>query len=65
MDNSNVYSSTMFHTTDDQQLSMTDLKEAFERNNNFYNNFIRQDMRKLEQELFPTHEVFATELNPK
>ena len=40
------------------------MDRAFEIKNDFYNNFIKQDMNELDRELFPLEKVHSADINP-
>ena len=40
------------------------IDKAFETRNNFYNNFVKQDMKELDRELFPLEKVHSADINP-
>ena len=46
----------------DMDLYVENLDKAFVDKNEFYNDFVSQDMKKLESELFPCHGVHEAEL---
>lgn len=43
---------------------LSNLQEAFINKNEFYSNFVQQDLKALDKELFPPEAVHAREINP-
>ena len=43
---------------------LKNIDEAFASKNSFYDNFVKQDMKELDQELFPMEQVHSADIYP-